>query len=557
MKKQHARLLASLLAATTILSACGGTATPASPSASSESAVASTSASASASSEASAPADERKMEGNLYVEGFPVVKEPETFTFLVDDGGQPADKFLVPKIEEATNVKVEWLVFPYEIAKEKKNIMINSGDYPDVIGGWLLSENEILNYGPGDGLFVPIEDAIAKYSPNMTAALDMPSVRQTMTLPDGHIYTVPYVLPTPKVAFNPYINKAWMQKLGLSMPTNTDELIAVLKAFRDKDPNGNGQKDEIAWSGDNHNGYLGLFAGWWGTPVPKGNFTYLNGKFEFTANTEAFKQAIKFFAQLNKEGLLDPEFFTQNSDQWKAKGKKDLYGACVGYGHGDWAPDGYQIIKGTELYDPLPVLKGAGATADPKWYANSAGTYIFKTQVAITDKAKNVNTIVRWFDYALSEEFSVARDNGWLDVTYKKVADNTYERLDTTSWNEADKKKVEWGNLFFQSLPKFIPFNTKFLPAPGSPEEYKEKDLVDQMYGPSLIEPDPQVWANEADAKRVSVLQTDLDKYVDDKIATWVSGQADIDAEWDAYLAQLEKLGMQELTTLKNKPLGK
>ena len=557
MKKQHARLLASLLAATTILSACGGTATPAAPSASSESAVASTSASASASTEASAPADERKMEGNLYVEGFPVVKEPETFTFLVDDGGQPADKYLVPKIEEATNVKIEWLVFPYEIAKEKKNIMINSGDYPDVIGGWLLSENEILNYGPGDGLFVPIEDAIAKYSPNMTAALELPSVRQTMTLPDGHIYTIPYVLPTPKVAFNPYINKAWMQKLGLSMPTNTDELLAVLKAFRDKDPNGNGQKDEIAWSGDNHNGYLGLFAGWWGTPVPKGNFTYLDGKFQFTANTDAFKQAIKFFAQLNKEGLLDPEFFTQNSDQWKAKGKKDLYGVSVGYGHGDWAPDGYQITKGTELYDPLPVLKGAGATADPKWFANSAGTYIFKTQVAITDKAKNVNTIVRWFDYALSEEFSVARDNGWLDVTYKKVSDHTYERIDTSSWNEADKKKVEWGNLFFQSIPKFIPFETKFLPAPGAPEEYKEKDLVDTMYGPFLIEPDPQVWANEEDAKRVSVLQTDLDKYVDDKIATWVSGQADIDAEWDAYLAQLEKLGMQELTTLKNKPLGK
>ena len=164
MKRQHARLLASLLAVTTLLSACGGTAAPASPAASSESAVASTSATASASVEATASAEERKMEGNLYVEGYPIVKEPETFRFLVDDGGQPADKYLVPKIEEATNVKVEWLVFPYEIAKEKKNIMINSGDYPDVIGGWLLSENEVLNYGPGDGLFVPIEESIAKYS---------------------------------------------------------------------------------------------------------------------------------------------------------------------------------------------------------------------------------------------------------------------------------------------------------------------------------------------------------------------------------------------------------
>lgn len=240
MKKQHARILALLLGITMLLSACGGTTTPASPAASSSSAAATTTEAAT--TEAAPPADERAMERNLYVEGFPVVKEQETFTFLFDDGGQPEDKYLVPKIEEATNVKVEWLVFPYEIAKEKKNILINSGDYPDVIGGWLLSENEILNYGPAEGLFVPIDEAIAKYSPNMTAALDMPSVRQTMTLPDGHIYTIPYVLPTPKVAFNPYINKAWMEKLGLDMPTNTDELLEVLRAFRDKDPNGMDRK---------------------------------------------------------------------------------------------------------------------------------------------------------------------------------------------------------------------------------------------------------------------------------------------------------------------------
>lgn len=114
---------------------------------------------------------------------------------------------------------------------------------------------------------------------------------------------------------------------------------------------------------------------------------------------------------------------------------------------------------------------------------------------------------------------------------------------------------MEWGNLFFQSIPKFIPFQTKFLPAAGSPEEYKEKDIVDALYGPYLIEPDPLVWASEEDAKRLSILQTDIDKFVNDKIANWVSGQANIDAEWEDYLAQLEKLGVAELTTLKNNPL--
>jgi hypothetical protein len=145
---------------------------------------------------------------------------------------------------------------------------------------------------------------------------------------NGHIYTIPYVLKAPAVPFNPYINQKWLQAVGKDMPTTTDELIEVLRAFRDEDPNGNGEKDEIPWSGDNFNGYLGLFAGWFGMPCPKSNFTMVDGKLTFAANTESFKSAMKFFRQLNDEELLDPEFFTQDNAQWKAKGNQNLYGVC-------------------------------------------------------------------------------------------------------------------------------------------------------------------------------------------------------------------------------------
>ena len=52
-----------------------------------------------------------------------------------------------------------------------------------------------------------------------------------------------------------FINKAWIDKLGLSMPTTTDELKAVLKAFHDQDPNGNGVQDEIGVYGYQAGGY--------------------------------------------------------------------------------------------------------------------------------------------------------------------------------------------------------------------------------------------------------------------------------------------------------------
>jgi putative aldouronate transport system substrate-binding protein len=61
----------------------------------------------------------------------------------------------------------------------------------------------------------------------------------------------------------------------------------------------------------------------------------------------------------------------------------------------------------------------------------------------------------------------------------------------------------------------------------------------------------PQLWMTEANAKRAADIQTAVSDYVRQKQAEWVTGQADIDREWDAYLAQLNRLGLPELLTLK------
>ena len=60
------------------------------------------------------------------------------------------------------------------------------------------------------------------------------------------------ILSLPQVTgFNPrswevmMINKTWLDKLGLEVPSTLGELEEVLKAFKEKDPNGNGKADEI------------------------------------------------------------------------------------------------------------------------------------------------------------------------------------------------------------------------------------------------------------------------------------------------------------------------
>lgn len=68
-----------------------------------------------------------------------------------------------------------------------------------------------------------------------------------VTNPDGHIYTLPGKKPLrPKGCDTPFINKAWLDRLGLEIPTTVDEWYEVLKAFKEQDANGNGDpNDEI------------------------------------------------------------------------------------------------------------------------------------------------------------------------------------------------------------------------------------------------------------------------------------------------------------------------
>ena len=76
---------------------------------------------------------------------------------------------------------------------------------------------------------------------------DREDILQATTMADGNIYGFAAYEPetwnlTPNRMF---INRAWLDKLGLEVPTTTDELKTVLEAFRDGDPNGNGVQDEI------------------------------------------------------------------------------------------------------------------------------------------------------------------------------------------------------------------------------------------------------------------------------------------------------------------------
>ncbi|MDR1325823.1 MAG: extracellular solute-binding protein [Treponema sp.] len=503
---------------------------------------------------------------------WPAVKQKAAFTMLVDMDGAKVnranDMVVVQDFEQKTNIQAQINNFPYATALERKNIMVATGDYPDVIAGWIVTGNDVMTWA-NEGLIIPLETLIEQYTVNIKTALSLTGVRQSMTLPDGHIYSPPYPYQEPLVTYSPWINRLWLEQLGLQMPTTTDELKQVLIAFRDRIPAVNGQKI-IPFAAEPNNFSVGELAGWFGVNASRrganaGGFAIINGQIQSTLTSNEYKAAIKFFADLYKEGLVDPELFTQEVAMYTAKNNLKLYGVMYDYGPLAWKqqerPAGWTQGDIETDFDPMPVLKAPGVT-NPVWRRNCYGITLFRNQFVITDKAKNPITILRWLDYVYSQDASPATDRGPLGVKWEKVGDRTYREIfkaiGQNGWTQADEDKYAWGNVFPPPLPRFhrnnpgLPENlrTEVLPPVGLRPGYDYQGVRDALYEPYLDERIPDLWLSQDVAKRRADIQTAISSYVDQKEAEWVSGQANIDAEWDAYIAQLNRLGLQELTAI-------
>jgi len=236
-------------------------------------------------------------------------------------------------IEEQCNVDLSFVEYPggTEVATQITTTVAANQKLPDILFGVSLSDGVVTRYGK-DGYFLDLSEYFADkdgkakiFWDRMTNELseyDRDLVLRKMTNPDtGAIYAVPCVETSliDNQAFRVFINQEWLDKLSLKAPTNNEELVHVLKEFRDKDPNGNGLADEIP-----------LF-----TPKNVGGginwlinlFVYYNesrkflvgddGKLTPVVITDEYREALKFIKMLKDERLLTTLAWTASDDDAK------------------------------------------------------------------------------------------------------------------------------------------------------------------------------------------------------------------------------------------------
>jgi putative aldouronate transport system substrate-binding protein len=198
------------------------------------------------------------------------------------------------------------------------NLKIAANEMPDLFAPWNGIESSLAK----NGAIADLTELLPKYAPNVWESIPKDVwdiVKANDPTGQGKIYYIPGVLDYGR--YSGMIRKDWLDKLGLQMPKTQDEFVKVLEAFRDKDPNGNGQKDEVPTGGREQARWMDHLFAMYGVAMFEGipEWDLYDGKLTYSAVTPNMKAALEFIAKLYKDGLLDKETLLNNKQKWDGK----------------------------------------------------------------------------------------------------------------------------------------------------------------------------------------------------------------------------------------------
>lgn len=505
----------------------------------------------------------------------PIVKEPVQLRIMIAQHSNIEDydnNKLTKHLEAKTGVDIVWIIVPEQDVQQRVNLVLASQvDLPDV---FMITpnagiSNEVVSDMADQGVFLRLDEMIEKHGHwYKQRRQEDPLLEQMLKLPDGHEYTIPKVVLSEPNAMSrrAWINQKWLDNLGLKTPTTTDELINVLRAFKNNDPNQNNKKDEIA--------FMGSTNGWSTWPeeyilnsflIYKRSFPYYleNGKVQASYDKDAYREGLKYLHQLCAvEGLLDPATYTQDNAQLQQLFDNEevaLVGLAVGGGTFIWAPmDGERVKE----YNPLAPLKGPQGVQYT--YYDPFGSYYLNEWI-ITSACKNPEVAFKFADYMYSREISMWNRLGEPGVDYRipeageigvdgKPA--TYEpilpwgQINSARWDEIGPTYNDFDN---NGVKGDDPYELQLYLWTATEKYYAPyKPPLDMLINSKIYFVPDQ-------ARRLSEIRTDLDTYVKNSLAEFVTGVRDPndDKQWQDYLNELKKLGYEEYISIYQARLDK
>lgn len=502
---------------------------------------------------------------------FPLASEKKTLRVMIPSSPNVQDftsNEFTAWLEERTNVHIEWEVLPLDpdgTANTALNVRLASGDYSEVLLNFSPTPSVLQLYGE-QGVFKPLNDYIDNLAVYSKAAFEQyPLAMRASTATDGNIYSLPQINDCfhCSMAQKLWINQQWLDTLGVEAPTTTDQFAEVLRAFKNNDPNGNGNADELPltgstllWHGRPEEYFANAFLYHPGVEL---RLTVVDGKVTPIYTQDGWRETIKFLAGLFAEGLIDTEIFTRDRDQARAvgdgNGGPDMIAGAVAAG---WWGEFTTYTSGAEgpwqQYTALAPLEGPGgvryAGYNP-YIAANIGRFI------ITDKCADPELAFTWADSLMEIEATTRsihgvkdRDWAWASEGEKGINGEQAIWRSITNIANVPSQNAHWS----QAGPSFRSNAYRlgeYVPEEDAPRHVEvilynqTKDKYEPYKQPDEMTLPPLYFGEEA-SQFIAELQPTIKAAVDEFLAQCVTGQQDVEQGWEGYLSSLESMGLQQ-----------
>lgn len=492
-----------------------------------------------------------KQTGQVEPFKLPLTSEKKTLVWATRDSWYAPASYnsgleVFKKMEEATNVHIQWDVNASDYATKMKLRLTSGTNLPDIVAV------------PGDptayaesGVIIPLEDLIAKYAPNIQRIFkEYPGVKETFTGPDGHIYTLSAITKEGDEA-NPFtwvIRKDWLDKLGLKMPVTLDDWYNVLTAFKQKDPNGNGKPDEIPLFEQPT-----IFGEAFGINLSSGSdFQVVDGKVEYKWADPRMPEYLAYANKLYKAGLLDKDYVGQSdpndeaysSDDQQSKVAKNIVGAY--FNAPDWSTAFQKplIDSGVKDASYVPIIPAKGDKGD---CFLTTGTGALPRGTGITKACKDPVLAIKLLDYMWSEEGIRYLAWGIEGKTYTMV--DGKPQLTQDVLNNAKGLGASDVLRTVGAWPTFpwVQQRAQYDQMMAGAKEFKG---FPDYIKPVLKTEFPATRGTKDETDRVAAIDADLKTYREEMIAKFTIGKEPL-SNFPKFIEKMKEMGLDEMVQIK------
>ena len=433
------------------------------------------------------------------------------------------DDEIIQYLNDKFNVTINPTITNWDNYASTLQMKISAGETPD----WFrVNLDSMVPQLVDDGVVINVSDYAKNYGfKNIQATLESPLAN--LLERDGSFYCVPDS--TGYLTFGIYVRKDWMDELGLEVPTTWEAYKDVLKAFADADLDGKGATPLTTYGDGITSGVLNFYSCWTGYNT----WGYLNDELQYFATDPAYKECIKYWADLYANGLIDPELFSNSYEDCMTKFDTGRAGMLMMNQVQIWWDANESAMKeydpSSEMMSFVPIPAGPAGAHVNHGIPYAASSY-FSSEMS---EAKRIR-VLEIMDYLLSDE--------GRELTLYGIEGKHHTVVDGQKVQNADVVNKEWGQSI-HLMGELADF--------GASQDLTTSEWV-QSYVDWLDTPGNAEYnyAQYFSTDETVKLSTNILEVYQSYFVSFITGEKDVDTEWNAYVEAMNNAGVPELTKL-------